>query len=112
MSGLYPIIKAKGKVLWEGNQFFQLPPHFHNKVIEFWLQILLYTIAKQCGEPPEHNYSVLVRKTQLLQVLNSGNEVGFNAAGQKRGTISNVLNADGTQEEVESGSELPVDAAG
>lgn len=96
----------------ETHQFLQIPTHLHHEVIEFRLEILLNAVAEQGGEPPEHGDRVPVREPQLLQVLDSRDELRFDRAGEQGGPSADVFDADGALEEVEGGAELPLDAAG
>lgn len=57
-----PSLQAKREILRERHQFLQLPPHFHNEVIKFRLEIILNAVTEQRREPPKHHNCVPVRE--------------------------------------------------
>lgn len=91
-------------------QLLQIPPHFHHKVIEFGLEIMLDAVAKQLRESPKHGQRVSVRKPDSFQVFDSGYELFFNATRQQIGVLAHLRYANAL-EEVQGGAEAILHAA-
>lgn len=92
-------------------ELLQVSPHLHHEVIEFRLEILLDAVAEELREPPKHGESVSAREPDFLEVVDSGLELVLDAAGEERGVLVHLGNADAL-EEVEGGAEAGLDAAG
>ncbi|TQD87126.1 hypothetical protein C1H46_027266 [Malus baccata] len=106
-----PILQAEREVVRKLPQLLHPPPHLHHEVFEFRLEVLLDAVAEQLREPPEHRQGVAAGEADFFKVVDSGQELVFNAAGEEGGVFVDLGNADAL-EEVESGAEAGFDAAG
>ncbi|CAN6716900.1 unnamed protein product [Malus baccata var. baccata] len=105
-----PILQAEREVVRELRQLLHLPPHLHYEVIEFWLEVLLDAVAEQLREPPEHRQHVSAGEADFFEVVDSGQELVFHAAGEEGGVFVNLGNTNAL-EEVEGGAEAGFDTA-
>ncbi|KAF4390120.1 hypothetical protein G4B88_005038 [Cannabis sativa] len=108
VSRLNPLIQAEREVLWKLLQLPQLSPHFNHKVIKFGFKILFNTVTKQLRKPPKHGHRFTVRKSNLLQILDSGQEFFLDGTG-KQVSVFVHLGYSNALEKVESGSEPVLD---
>lgn len=109
--GLYPLLQAERKVLRELLQLLQTPPHPKHQVLEFRLEIPLQAVTEQGGEPPEHGDGVFIGETDALEVVEAGEKLGLDGAGEEGGVGADVGDAEGA-EEVEGGAEAGGDGGG
>lgn len=96
--------------MWKFLQFFQFPPHFHHKVIEFGLEIVFNAVTKQRWKSTEHGDCVSVIESDFFKVIDSGYEFLFDGGGEEGGVFVDFGYADAL-EEVEGGAEAGLDGA-
>lgn len=111
MPGLNPVVQTEGEVLRELLQLPQIHAHFHHEVIEFGLEGVPNAVAEQLGEPPEHEDGVAAVEADPLEVVDTGEELLVDGAGEEVGVAGDVGDAEGPEEE-EGGAEVAVDVGG
>lgn len=79
-------------------QLLQIPPHFHDKVVKFRLEVLFHTVIEQLWESPKHCDRVTARKADFFEVFDSGNELVFDATREQVRVSVNLGDSDALEE--------------